>query len=832
MVILRRLFIGIIIIFPISTVFAQTRPDFLFTKLNKSKLDTNRINALVDLGLYFRKLPDRHIGNIDSCIAYYTRALQLAQQLQAGDKEMKVRSLLSGVYFIRGNAQAGRSQAFYIMDYYRRRKDLKQLAAYTDRYAEDMPAATPDEITENIKEYEEVARAYKLIHDQKGEIDAYENIAYLNMKAGRTGMAEQQYLEVIKRFNAIGYRAFRSIYNSLATMNLTKGDLKKGLEYQLKLIDNIEATGDTAHADYYYRRIGDTYYQVGMLDEALKWANRAMQFALRNKDDDYVYSVLDLQVAVLLSQYKNSEALALVQQTMKNIKPVTLDSKMAAFDNLALCYANLKQVDKAELNYLKGDSVFNVQNDDKNFGVRNKNYNNVFLHELDMAIFYYRFGKYERAKVFIAKAAAVPRGTIPANHISGLYREQYKIDSATNNYESALKYLGLYKALQDSIFNATKSKQLAALHVSYETDKKDQAIKALQMQEQQAILERNMKQADLAKVSLQRDLQKGELRQAALQRQADLQKAKLERNIQRTQLQKVSLQRKAELQKANFERNIQQVEIQRVNIQRNITFAGIAAFMVISGLAYNGYRNKKRSNEALEIKQIEINDQNTSLQNLLTEKDWLLKEVHHRVKNNLQIVMSLLSSQSAYLENTAAIEAIRESQNRVQAISLIHQKLYKSNNVASINMPAYVADLLNYLSDSFDTRKRHIKFEQLIESFNLDLAQAVPIGLILNESITNAIKYAFDEKGGQILVALQLIKDETLVLTIADNGNGFPAGFNLKNATSLGMEMMKALSKQLGGEFKVENKGGVRLSIEFQVENELSGFSEKSLISS
>jgi two-component sensor histidine kinase len=159
---------------------------------------------------------------------------------------------------------------------------------------------------------------------------------------------------------------------------------------------------------------------------------------------------------------------------------------------------------------------------------------------------------------------------------------------------------------------------------------------------------------------------------------------------------------------------------------------------------------------------------------------------------------------------------------------LIHQKLYTTGNVASINMPAYVADLLEYLADSFDTRKRHIRFEQVIEPFNIDLAQAVPLGLVLNEAITNAIKYAFGTDGGQIIIALQLIKDETLLLTIADNGKGLPIDLNLQITTSLGMEMMKALSKQLGGEFKIENKTGVRISIEFHIEKVFPALSEKS----
>nr|WP_067060383.1 sensor histidine kinase [Mucilaginibacter sp. L294] len=286
------------------------------------------------------------------------------------------------------------------------------------------------------------------------------------------------------------------------------------------------------------------------------------------------------------------------------------------------------------------------------------------------------------------------------------------------------------------------------------------------------------------------------------------------------------------LQAKNIEllKNSAQLEKQKQRVSVGVLTGVLAITMIVLVFGYSRYRLKQRNNLILEAKQLEIRRANVSLQSLVTEKEWLLKEVHHRVKNNLQIIMSLLSSQSAYLENIAAIEAIRESQNRVQAISLIHQKLYKSNNVASINMPAYVADLLEYLADSFGTRKRHIRFEHVIEPFNLDLAQAVPVGLILNEAITNAIKYAFEETGGQIIVGLQLISDEKLLLTIADNGGGFPLGMNLQDSATLGMEMMKALSKQLGGEFKIENSGGVRIGIEFLIEKGLTDLSKKSVI--
>jgi two-component sensor histidine kinase len=264
---------------------------------------------------------------------------------------------------------------------------------------------------------------------------------------------------------------------------------------------------------------------------------------------------------------------------------------------------------------------------------------------------------------------------------------------------------------------------------------------------------------------------------------------------------------------------------QKNGFQRKVALFGLGMLLIIAAILYNGYRNKRRSNFELQFQQIEINKQNAKLQGLivekdkiLAEKDWLLKEVHHRVKNNLQIVMSLLNTQSAYLKNNAAIEAISDSQNRVHAISLIHHKLYSTSSVSDINMPAYISDLVHYLGDCFDTVPKGIRFEQNIDSFELELSQAIPIGLILNEAITNAIKHAFEQAGGTITIGLKLMDKHQVLLTLSDDGKGLAPDFNINQARTLGMEMMKALSTQLSGDFQVENQHGVCLRILFNLE--------------
>lgn len=199
----------------------------------------------------------------------------------------------------------------------------------------------------------------------------------------------------------------------------------------------------------------------------------------------------------------------------------------------------------------------------------------------------------------------------------------------------------------------------------------------------------------------------------------------------------------------------------------------------------------------------------------LQEKEWLIREVHHRVKNNLQMITSLLNTQSAYLDDGAAIQAVRDSLRRIQAMSLIHQKLYQGENISAVTMPEYVDELVRYLHESFDIGDQ-IAFEQTIEPLELDINQATPLGLFINESIVNAIKYAFlDGKKGVVRINLQRDGAEHLLVNISDNGIGLPAGFDLMNHNSLGLELMQGLAKQLNGSFRIENNNGVHIWVRF-----------------
>ncbi|WP_236059788.1 tetratricopeptide repeat-containing sensor histidine kinase [Chitinophaga rhizophila] len=265
---------------------------------------------------------------------------------------------------------------------------------------------------------------------------------------------------------------------------------------------------------------------------------------------------------------------------------------------------------------------------------------------------------------------------------------------------------------------------------------------------------------------------------------------------------------------------LQEASLQKERVIRYVIIAGVIILIAFLGLIYSRYRNKKRTNIQLEKQQNEINAQNDMLKGLLDEKEWLLKEIHHRVKNNLQIIISLLNTQSQYLNNKDALAAIRNSQQRMYSMSLIHQRLYQTDNLGKIDMHWYIPEMIGYMKDSFETDRR-ITFHLACAPIELDVAQAVPVGLILNEAVSNAIKYAFPGgRKGHIDIQLMQTTEDCCELVIADNGAGIPPGMDAMATASLGMSLMQGLSMQLDGQFELtDNHPGVRISLAFRYQN-------------
>ncbi|MGN8056247.1 tetratricopeptide repeat-containing sensor histidine kinase [Pedobacter sp. 22163] len=292
--------------------------------------------------------------------------------------------------------------------------------------------------------------------------------------------------------------------------------------------------------------------------------------------------------------------------------------------------------------------------------------------------------------------------------------------------------------------------------------------------------------------------------------------------IERLKIEFQASQKENENEILRKKSQLQSQELNRIQWIKNATIAGLAFLTIVLVLIYGRFRLKKKLHDTLVKKKADIDLAYTELElniqqknKLIEEKEGLIKEVHHRVKNNLQLTMSLLNSQSYYLEDLSAIEAIKESQHRLKSIALIHQKLYQTENLATINIQPYIVELVEYLKESLNDDKK-ISFELDILNLELDISKAVPLGLIINEAITNIFKYAFpNSHGGKVIISLKECQADHYKLFIKDNGIGLPADFDYEQCNTLGIILMKGLSAQIDGVFTMESKDGVSLSLIF-----------------
>jgi two-component sensor histidine kinase len=661
----------------------------LLAKLEKSKPGIAQIDLLLELGLYYVRLPGEENVDLQRGFSLADRARVLAVQFNYHDG-------YNASFILKGTAWLETE------DYDMARKVL------------DSAIANVHKEWKNKKSAELPERKLRLLM-QLG--DSY-------LAESKCNEAEKYYLEAIALCKTNGFKNLHYIHDRLGVLFQIKGDWNAAMYYQLEAIKSMETTGDMVSAGWFYHRMGIIYRAIGQYQKAVEYYELAYSYYKSKPSGVF----LELGTATAESLAKIERAKDGITQMLEKC---ALYPPKSNFDRryiesaLGNCYLELKQFDSAELHLL---NVIKYRNEDRLF--------NFLDIKIRLGQTYVGWGKYKKAKPYLDECLA--SGIFSMTGLARLYYLLYKVDSATGNYVRAIDYLLKHKDVENEIYKEAKIRATGELQIKYETDKKDREIR---IKEQDILL----KQAELKTVSWLKD----------------------------------------------------------------VTLVGILMLFIILGLLYNQYRIKQKSNK-------EISSKNLTLEHLLEEKEWLLKEVHHRVKNNLHTIMSLLQSQSAYLKDDA-LRAVQNSQHRVYAMSLIHQKLYQ-NEESTINMMLYLPELLEYLRDSFDI-KQQIQITTDIRDIHLDISKAIPVGLILNEAVTNAIKYAFpNSRRGEITIGMERIADKRIRLSIADNGIGMPGNWNKMQRDSLGLRLMKGLSDDVRGDFSINNTNGTRITVEFQEE--------------
>jgi len=564
----------------------------------------------------------------------------------------------------------------------------------------------------------------------------------------------------------------------------------------LRTAGNIELLAES------YRLMADLDHLVSKMDKALQEANIALGYyeSIHYPQMQAIY-VLFAKLHYIKGDYQQS-----LQYGLKALKSAEAakDSSMRLCEitnTIGFTYFKLNDVDNARKYF------------DLSIGVAEREKDSLTVRMLASNIVecYLKLGEPEKARDFFTRITThypvaedkYEMGTYPSD------KAWFKIYMDLKDYDQAGRYVQKLLAITNRNLNKLILSNCYENAIRYytETHRFDAA---------ELYLEKNEKLLDSLQdlVAMTRnydqwftlDTMRGDFRSAASHSNR-FNKIKDEVFTQEKNKALAQLQVEYETEKKEKEIQLERANVRQAKLMRDISVAGAAILALVGALLYWQYRQKRRAYRAEE-------HSNNQLRHLLSEKEWLLREIHHRVKNNLQIVLSLLNSQSAYIDNEYALTAIRDSQHRVYAMSLIHQKLYGTENVSSIDMARYIGELVSYLADSYDTWRR-IRFDLEIEPLELDVSQAVPLGLVLNEVITNSIKYAFpDGRSGVIVISLATAAMHHCLLTISDNGVGIPA-HQEKKTGSLGMSLIHALTGNLDGKLSIENDNGTTVKISF-----------------
>lgn len=742
-----------------------------FAGIRQKRLsDENHISGLLGKAGYFVSRPESTDKELDSARDYYLEAIRLSKLIRNPGWYRRCMLEFADYYFVRGEVGKGKAAYFGIIRDYQNEHDRLSEAKTWDRMAKKIPDGTNVNLPDKIRALEHARTLYDSLGYKAQSVAMLKGMAESHIKERKLELAKSELNIVLAQYQKLGNKNLYEVYDSFAKLSRAQIDLHKELYYRLEIIKSMEAVGKTEGIDYSYQKLALVYADLKMFKESLVWSIRALDILKERKVFYDYYGYLSLIIYDFIKDERPEEGLKFLIKASQEVPPLYRSHKVDLQEGFANCYVALKQYRTAEKHYLEMMRLYKLNLASQIPYAQPEEMLLDYIHYFQiMGDFYVLTNRFEKAGFYYNKILEIPASRVRPITLSKIHLMQFRVDSASAKYVSAIRHFEQHKKLDDSLFNITKSNQIGELQFKYETEKKDKELQVKQ------------------------------------------------KNI-------LMLTTKGQLQEVN---------LKKANTTRNII--GFSALMMLC-FAYLGYRIKQKDNTRLQAQQKEINEQNLRLREvlikqnkLIVEKEWLVKEIHHRVKNNLQIVISLLNTQSRYLDNKQAIEAIGESRHRMQAMSLIHEKLYQSENVTVVNMQTYITELIKYLDESLN-RKENLSFEIDVNSIDLVISQAIPVGLILNEAITNAIKYAFPgEEPGLISVCMELLSDSLIRLQVKDNGIGFPQGFDFHKNDSMGAKLMDGLARQIGEKLVVQSENGVLIRVVFNMDKEpvlVRGFQE------
>ncbi|KQM77920.1 hypothetical protein ASE74_16100 [Pedobacter sp. Leaf216] len=571
---------------------------------------------------------------------------------------------------------------------------------------------------------------------------------------------------------------------SLNNIAVAHGDLRqKGAEKELiGLITRYNQTANP-HLEYPYSYLAEYYRQNDRSDKATEYSLLAAQSLAKSKNDQIAGDIYFLQTWITYNNEQFNDALAFGFQAIEayNRMPGIINvSNPDITLYIGRAYQKLNQHRQALTFLLKRQKQFPPEDISEQMAYTSM-IGHVYrgLKEFQKAELYFKqFEKMSKQYDLDKYAARVNLGQLYLDwmhydqarpYLNAALKDEkllltgarrhlhymaFLADSASGNYEGAMKHMIYLNGQAESDRRKEVDQALKKWEVSYGKQKSEEQLK-LKNQNIKLLLQRNL----------------------------------------------------AQQQKAR-----QEIQI------RNLIAAGLVFVLIILLLLYYQYRQKQKSNRIILFKSTRLDDKNKVLEKLVKEKDYLLKEVHHRVKNNLHTIFCLLESQAIFLKDDALV-AIESSRNRIFAMSLLHQKLYQSDNIKQVDMSHYFSEFLIFLRQSYALEAKRIDVYQQIQPLELDVTVAIPLALIVNEAVTNAIKHAFAaDSGGRIDISL-FVDQQLVTLTVKDNGTGFELADG-HNDQSFGLELMRGLSQDISAKISFQVEHGTTIKITFALEEE------------
>lgn len=624
------------------------------------------------------------------------------------------------------------------------------------------------------KSYEVFEKLYAFASDHELEYyswDAGTALAEMEFMKGNFSTTQSYYEELFKLDIVRQKKVNAAILEAkMSRMLMDEGQPDKALDMLKTAVETCKFFKDSSRIQVVYSYHGLFYGQIGDLDKALEYHLKALEILKTRKDSNSLPVYLKNISDVLINQgnYEKSEdylkeGLEIAEKRNLNL------SKAGLYQSLAVV-SEKNGNDLEAITYLEEASV-----------LLGKNRNNKYYNCLEqLAELYQKTGEDKKAykilRLVLQKGDSLQNFEIQGLAQIGLGNYFLK----KKEYPSATKWLkqGIHN-FKDGRDNLDLMYAFESLSIAYENlGLSDQALTAYK--NHVAIKDSVFNENQSKKIN------EMETRFRVSEKEHEI----------------------AELSTANVLKDFRLKEATRKQLLYS-GLVGVLGLLILGGTYL--FRLKSKSNQQLAEK-------NEIISKSLSEKELLIREIHHRVKNNLQVISSLLKLQSVHLSDENALAALDEGRHRVHSMALIHQNLYRDDNVTSIDAADYIETLANSLFESYNIEKDKVRLETDIQPLRLDIDSAIPLGLILNELISNALKHAFKLNGNGLLTVELKEENQQLNLLVSDNGIGIDKEkVALKKGKSFGMELVEMLSEKMEGALSIIHEGGTR--VELQIKN-------------